>query len=72
MRSGSKNRILLSLLAVAAAAALLGPRLLAHPDDKGTVEEALHALVEQGEISEAMHKIFGQLYANGNGDNLVH
>ena len=72
MAHGSKNRVLISLAVVLVAAGLAGPHVWAHPEDKGTVEEALHSLVEQGEITEPMHRVFDELYENGNAEKLAH
>ena len=66
---GRKRAVFVLLIAVAVV--LVSENASSHPDDASFVEAALHALEEQGEITEAMHTLFDQLYENGNADKLA-
>ena len=63
---------LAGILFIALAFASSSETASAHPDDDTLAYEALHALEEGGEITEAMHRIFDSLYENGNSDKLAH
>lgn len=69
MRNRSKTA---GILFIALAFVLVSNEASSHPDDDSLVEEALHALEERGEITEAMHLLFDHLYANGNSNQLAH
>ena len=66
---GRKRAVFVLLIAVAVV--LVSENASSHPDDASFVEAALHALEEQGEITEAMHTLFDQLYENGKADKLA-
>ncbi len=63
---------IVNILLVAVALVAVSENAWSHPEDDSLVEEALHALEEQGEITEAMHTVFDQMYENGNADKLAH
>ena len=66
-----KHFKIVNILLIAVAVMLVSENASSHPDDASFVEAALHALEEQGEITEAMHTLFDQLYENGNADKLA-
>ena len=66
-----KHFKIVNILLIAVALVLVSENASSHPDDASLVEAALHALEEQGEITEAMHTLFDQLYENGNADKLA-
>ena len=66
-----KHFKIVNILLIAVALVLVSENASSHPDDASLVEAALHALEEQGEITEAMHTLFDQLYENGNADELA-
>ena len=66
-----KHFKIVNILLIAVAVVLVSENASSHPDDASFVEAALHALEEQGEITEAMHTLFDQLYENGNADKLA-
>ena len=66
-----KHFKIVNILLIAVALVLVSENASSHPDDASLVEATLHALEEQGEITEAMHTLFDQLYENGNADELA-
>ena len=66
-----KHFKIVNILLIAVAVVLVSENASSHPDDASFFEAALHALEEQGEITEAMHTLFDQLYENGNADKLA-
>ena len=66
-----KHFKIVNILLIAVALVLVSENASSHPDDASLVEAALHALEEQGEITEAMYTLFDQLYENGNADKLA-
>ena len=66
-----KHFKIVNILLIAVAVVLVSENASSHPDDASFVEAALHALEEQGEITEAMHPLFDQLYENENADKLA-
>ena len=66
-----KHFKIVNILLIAVALVLVSENASSHPDDASLGEAALHALEEQGEITEAMHTLFDQLYENGNADKLA-
>ena len=67
-----KHFKIVNILLIAVALVLVSENASSsHPDDAILVEAALHALEKQGEITEAMHTLFDQLYENGNADELA-
>ena len=55
-----KHFKIVNILLIAVAVMLVSENASSHPDDASFVEAALHALEEQGEITEAMHTLFDQ------------
>ena len=66
-----KHFKIVNILLIAVAVVLVSENASSHPDDASFVEAALHALEEPGEITEAMHTLFDQLFENGNADKLA-
>src|SRR3954468_3369089 len=50
---------------------LLSAQAWAHEEDDATVEAALHAMVEQRAITEAMHTVIHQMSRNGGSEALL-